>query len=154
MQYISRVKSLLAWLFVGCLLALQGCVSMQTVSKGNELQGYTKAYIEPLAQDEFQLYQALFSELNDMGMIVVSSPFQVPTSTDLIVRYTYDAGWDMTRYLQSFQFQFIDAKTGRIVVAQSFKSRGLWLGVRDNRLESAFNELRAKNGFPPTKQFQ
>jgi len=59
----------------------------------------------------------------------------------------------MSRYLQSFQIQMIEAKTGRVVAVQSFASRGIWLGVRDGRLKAAFNEMRAKNGYPPSRQF-
>jgi hypothetical protein len=86
-------------------------------------------------------------------MEVVSQPFDVPGDTDLVIKYSYDSGWDMTKYLQAFQFQFIDAYNGKIVASTSFRSRGLWLGVRDERLERAFNDLRKKNGLPPTTQF-
>ncbi|WP_220810460.1 hypothetical protein [Noviherbaspirillum aridicola] len=123
-------------------------------SAGSGLKSYKRAYIESLQEDEFQIYPALFKELNDMGIEVVGIPIKEPTETDLVVKYSYDAGWDFTRYLQSFQFQFLNAKTGKVVAMSSFKSRGIWQGVRDGRLEAAFNDLRAKNGYPPTRQFQ
>lgn len=149
-------RSLLASFILAFLLALlSGCATVQTevAGGGSDLKNYKRAHIEALPKDEFQIYGALFLELTDMGLQVVANPYKEPEGTDLLVRYTYDAGWDMTRYLQSFQFQFIDAKTGRVVAIQSYKSRGLWLGVRDGRLKAAFNELRAKNGYPPSKQF-
>ena len=144
----------ISWLFVIFLVAAVGCVTLRTdVSTGGDLRSYKRAYIAALSDDEFQIYSALNSELADMGMQVFASPFTDSQETDLLVKYTYDGGWDMTRYLQSFQFQFINAKTNRIVATQSYKLRGFWFGVRDGRLEAAFNELRAKNGFPPTRQF-
>ena len=136
-------------------LGLWSCTSMQTdLAPGGELKSYKRAYIEALPQDEFQIYRALYHELNDMGMEVVGVPFKNPTASDLVVKYSYDAGWDVTRYLQAFQIRFMDAKSGRVVAVSSFRSRGVWLGVRDQRLETAFNDLRAKNGYPPTRQFQ
>ena len=155
MHTVISPKPLLASFILVCLLAfLTGCATVRTDTVGGgDLKNYKRAYLEAQAEDEFQIYGALFSELTDMGMQVVAAPFKEPEGTDLLVKYTYDGGWDITRYLQSFQFQFIDAKTGRVVVVQSYKSRGLWLGVRDGRLKAAFNELRAKNGYPPSKQF-
>lgn len=136
------------------LVFLVGCATVRTdVVGGGDLNNYKRAYVEALTEDEFQIYGALFSELTDMGIQVVAAPFKEPEGTDLLVKYTYEGGWDMTRYLQSFQFQFVDAKTGRVVAIQSYKSHGLWRGVRDGRLKTAFNELRAKNGYPPSKQF-
>jgi hypothetical protein len=138
-------------------MTLAACVSVSTLQPLNADKGlkqYKRAYITPLANDEFQLYQALLFELTDMGIEVVAAPFKEPVETDLLVTYSFDAGWDMTKYLQAFRFQFTDAKTSRVVASTSFRSPGIWLGTRDRRLESAFNDLRAKHGFPPTKQFQ
>lgn len=156
MHTAMNPKSLFTSFILALLLSfLSGCATVRTeVVGGGDLKNYKRAHVEALAEDEFQIYGALFSELTDMGMRVVATPFKEPEGTDLLVKYTYDSGWDMTRYLQSFQFQFVDAKTGRVIAIQSYKSRGLWLGVRDGRLKAAFNELRAKNGYPPSKQFQ
>ena len=153
---LSRIaRTLLLSLAAAFVVALTGCATVQTEVVGTgDLKNYKRVHIEALAEDEFQIYGALFTELTDMGMQVLATPFREPSSTDVVVKYTYDGGWDMTRYLQSFQFQFVDAKTGRVVAVQSYKSRGLWLGVRDGRLKTAFNELRAKNGYPPTTQFK
>ncbi|MDY0037701.1 MAG: hypothetical protein RBS05_17460 [Zoogloea oleivorans] len=154
MHSTMKSNSLLIALLLSLVLLIAGCANVRTeVTGGGDLKNYKRAYVEALVEDEFQIYGALFSELTDMGMAVVATPIKEPAETDLIVKYAYDSGWDMTRYLQSFQFQFIEAKTGRVVTIQSYKSRGLWLGVRDGRLKTAFNELRAKNGYPPSKQF-
>lgn len=118
------------------------------------LKEYKRAYIEALPKDEFQLYQALLFEVSDMGMEVVATPFKQPIATDLLVKYSFDAGWDLTKYLKAFRFEFIEATTGKVVASTSYRSTGIWLGVRDGRLESAFNDLRAKHSFPPTKQFK
>lgn len=133
---------------------LFGCATVQTDSAKNiNLTSFKRAYVQPQQEDEFQIYRALFWELNDMGLEVIGVPFKDPTEQDLLVTYSYEGGWDMTRYLQSFQLRFINAKTTQVVTTSSYKSRGLWRGVRDGRLEDAFNDIRAKSNLPPTKQF-
>ena len=154
---MHRLKTKNSFIFVFAvvyLFSLSGCVSMHTNAIGSgDLKNYKRVYIESLAKDEFQIYSALAFEMSDMGMEVVATPNDPPKENDLVIKYSYEEGWDFTPYLQSFQFQFIDAKTGRILTTQSYKSRGIWHGVRDSRLESAFNELRKKNGFPQSTQF-
>jgi len=133
---------------------LTACVSIQTDSARNvNMKEYKRAYLQPQQEDEFQIYRALFWELNDMGLDVVGAPFQEPTAQDLIVTYSYDGGWDITRYLQSFQIRFMNSKTNQVIVTTSYKSKGLWHGVRDGRLEEAFNDVRSKFDLPPTTQF-
>ena len=154
MRHEVKQQGILKALIVFLAFGLGSCVSLQTdVVQDGGLKSYKRAYIESPAQDEFQIYRALFWELNDMGL-VVGVPFKDPARTDLVVKFSYDSGWDITRYLQAFQLQFMNAQSGKVVGVSSFRSRGVWLGVRDGRLESAFNELRAKNGYPPTTQFQ
>lgn len=145
------MKRLLLLCFFGFLF---GCATVQTDSAKNiNLTSFKRAYVQPQQEDEFQIYRALFWELNDMGLEVIGVPFKDPTEQDLLVTYSYEGGWDMTRYLQSFQIRFINAKTTQVVTTSSYKSRGLWRGVRDGRLEDAFNDIRAKSNLPPTKQF-
>ena len=88
-----------------------------------------------------------------MGLEVLGAPFQQATEHDLVVDYTYEGGWDLARYLQSFQLRFLNAKTSQVIVASRYRSRGMWRGKRDGRLEDAFNDIRTKTGLPPTKQF-
>jgi len=151
---VERFRAIVA--FVLCVLAFSSCRTMQTnLTPGEDLRSYKRAFIEATRpKDPFQIYPALVWELRDMGFDVVGVKMQNPTDSDLIVRFSYDEGWDLTAYLRAVQFEFINAKNGRVVVVSSYQSTGLWRGVRDGRLESAFNNLRAKNGFPPTKQFQ
>lgn len=147
------------WLtfMLAALLASSGCAVVHNqVTPGvgdSSLQNFKRAYVEPLAEDGYQIYPALVAELSDMGMTVVAKPIPDPQPTDLLVRFSYEGGWDLAPYLRAFQFHFMEAGTGRLVAVQSFSSRGIWLGVRDARLKAAFNELRAKNGYPPSKQF-
>ncbi|RYF61518.1 MAG: hypothetical protein EOO27_01665 [Comamonadaceae bacterium] len=105
-------------------------------------------------EDEFQVVPAFIAELSDMGFEVSGRPFADPIETDLVVKLAPVGGWDMTRYLQSLQVQFIAAKSNRLVSSSSFYSKGAWLGVRDSRLKAIFNDIRQKNGFPPSKQFR
>jgi hypothetical protein len=138
-------------------LASGACASVSTVQPSAQekgLKNYKRAYIEALPNDEFQIYQALMFELTDMGMQIVGTPFKEPLDTDLVVKYSFDAGWDFTKYLKAFRLQYVDAVTSRVIASTSYRSTGIWLGVRDRRLESAFNDLRSKHGYPPTPQFQ
>lgn len=131
-----------------------GCATVETnVATGQSLKAYKQAYIEQEPQDEFNIYKAIFWELNDMGYKVVSLPFKQPDETDLNVTYTYASGWDLSRYLQSFQIKFVNAKTNQVIATTSYRSRGIWRGVRDGRLEDAFNSLRSQENLPLTKQF-
>ena len=142
------------FLVAGTSALVAGCSTLQTQNiQPDGLRSFKRAYIEPLAEDEFQVVPALIAELTDMGFSVVGRPFTEPTETDLSVRVTTVGGWDMTRYLQSIQIQFTAAKSGQLVTSSSFYSRGAWLGVRDGRLKTIFNDIRQKNGFPPSKQF-
>jgi hypothetical protein len=135
-------------------LLLGGCASLSTDSGGTRrLADYHRAYIKPLVEDEFSLRHALTWELRDMGISVVSEAPPDPRDGDMVVEYDYSGGWDMTRYLKTFQFQFIDAKTKEVFTSQSYSSSGIWRGRRDGRLVAAFNELRKRNNLPPTKQF-
>lgn len=136
------------------LAVLVGCTTLQTQTLQSEgLKPYRRVFIEPVPEDEFQVVPALMAELADMRFEVSGTPFADPGETDLIAKVSAVGGWDMTRYLQSVSLQFIAAKSGRMVTTSSFYSKGVWLGVRDARLKALFNDLRSKNGFPPSKQF-
>lgn len=155
---MNQLFSTIRLLGVSMVLLISGCVSMSTIqapsgpdNKG--LTSYTRAYIEQAPNDEFLIYQALVYELNDMGMEVIATPFKDATDGDLLVKYSFTTGWDFIKYLKSFQFQFIDALSGKLVSSTSFRSVGIWIGARDGRLKRAFNDLRKKNGLPPTSQF-
>lgn len=142
------------WIALCSLVLVVGCASVQTdVANEQSLKQYTRAYIEQQPNDEFNIYKSIFWELNNMGFMVVGIPFKDPKDTDLNVSYIYSAGWDLSRYLQSFQIKFVNARTNQVVVTSSYRSRGIWRGVRDGRLEDAFNSIRAKEGMPPTTQF-
>lgn len=142
-------------LIVAIPAMLVACSSLQTQNIQPEgLKAYRRVYIEPVTEDEFRVVPALIMELSDMGMEISGRSFSSPLDTDLIVKASPVGGWDMTRYLQSLQIQFVAAKSGQIVTSASFYSKGAWLGVRDGRLKAIFNDIREKNGFPPSKQFQ
>ncbi|WP_137916820.1 lipoprotein [Hydrogenophaga sp. 2FB] len=142
------------FLAIGLAAALSGCTTLQTQTLQPEgLRAYKRVYVEQPQEDEFLVVPALTHELNDMGFEVVGKPFNDPLDSDLVAKVNGVGGWDMTRYLQSLQLQFLAAKSGRVVTTSSFYSKGLWQGVRDARLKAVFNDLRAKNGYPPSKQF-
>ena len=153
-SFISNWRHLIIALACAFSCACANISTIQSPTSENKLANYKRAYIEALANDEWQLNQALLFELTDMGIEIVGIPFKHPTENDLLVKYSFDSGWDLTKYLKAFQFQFIDALSGRIVASTSYQSTGIWLGKRDGRLKSAINDLREKNGYPPTKQFE
>jgi hypothetical protein len=145
------------WLFLvfAAAMLLSGCVNLSTqIMPGQEFKQYKAAYIEPHNEDEFNLVSAISFELSDMGLKVFGKPFETPSDTDMLVRFSYFDSWDLKKYLKSFQIHFMNAKTGSIIASSSYESNGLWQGARDGRLEAAFNDLRQKLGYPPTKQFK
>ena len=140
-------------LFLVCAAApLAGCATTPSTAVQTNLiqpQGikqFRRVFIEALPEDEFQVVSALVVELADMGFEVMGTAFQAPVDSDLLVKVVAVGGWDLKRYLQSLQLQFVAAKSGTIVATTSFYSNGVWLGVRDNRLKFVFNDLRAKQG--------
>jgi hypothetical protein len=132
-----------------CAGILTGCAHVQTtVLHPVSLKYYKRIYIEPPQEDEFVIVPALAAEFNRMGFEVLGVPFSSPTDTDLLVRVTPIGGWDIVRYLQSVQLQFVAAKSGRMISTLSFYSKGAWLGVRDARLKILCDDLRKKYGYP------
>ena len=81
---ITRRSSLISFVLV-CLVIMAGCVTIRTDVVGNgDLKKFKRAYVEALVEDEFQIYGALFSELNDMGMEVVATSFKEPAPGYLV----------------------------------------------------------------------
>lgn len=148
------MKSIMLLLAVFMLAGCGPQVSTVAMIDAAQFDKYKQAYIEPHPQDEFSMTQALVVEMKDLGLSVVGVPYADPQETDLLIKYTYDDGWDMTKYLKTFNIQLMDAKTKAMLVSTSYNGIGLWYGVRDGRLETAFNEIRSKIGKPPTKQFE
>jgi hypothetical protein len=136
------------------LLMVSGCARIQSqVMPGTLITQYKTAYIEPIKEDEFNLYPVISWELADMGLKVVGIPVpENPLATDMLVKYSYVAGWDIQRYLRSFQVQFIDARNKSVVASTAYFKLGLFTS-QASRLEAAFNDLRYKLNLPPTKQF-
>ena len=94
---LSRMQT--GFVLIVCMLSFS-CASVSTiqpVAAGKGLKDHKRAYIEALANDEFQLYQALLFELTDMGIEVVAAPFKEPLPSDLLVKYSFDSGWDLTK---------------------------------------------------------
>ena len=135
-------------------MLVSGCATLQTQNiQPGGLRAYKRVYVEPPPDDEFQVTSALIVELSNMGFEISGMPIVSPTDNDLLVTLKPVGGWDMTRYLQSLQIRFIAAKSGRLVSSSSFYSKGLWRGVKDERLKAIFNDIRKKNGYPLSKQF-
>ena len=145
-------RCLLLAMFV---IVVIGCARIQSQVMPNTLiTQYKMAYIEPLKEDEFNLYPAISWELADMGLKVVGTPVpENPLPTDMLVKYSYVGGCDIQRYLRGFQVQLIDAQNKNIVASTSYFKLGLF-GTQASRLEDAFNDLRYKLNLPPTKQFK
>ena len=141
-------------LFVFAILLLTGCSTFRNETVGNvDFKSYKRVFIEPSPVDEFGIYQGIFWEMKDIGLSPVAEPFTPAKPGDLKISFIYEGGWDFTRYLQSFQIKFIDVINNQVMMTHSFYAKLAFLGVRDRRLEAAFDEIRSKNGLPPTKQF-
>lgn len=143
---------------MGAIFVTTGCASTPSTSlqtsvlRDAPLKDYKQAFIEIVGEDEFQVGAALVIEVSDMGLEVLADP-PVQKEGVLRVRATPIGGWDLSRYLQSLQLQLSSAATGRVEATTHFRSNGVWMGARDKRLKLAFNDLRAKLGLPPSKQF-
>jgi hypothetical protein len=141
-------------LLISIILVMSGCARIQSnVMPNIVITQYKTAYIEPLKEDEFNLFPSISWELADMGCKVVGTPVpENPLPTDMLVKYSYIGGWDIQRYLRGFQVQFIDAQNKNVVASTSYFKLGLYTS-QASRLEDAFNDLRSKLNLPPTKQF-
>lgn len=136
------------------LLLLSSCVGNNhaMIMPDKNFMQYKTAYIELLSVDEFNLGTAIIQELGDMGLQAVNKPKPPnPLTTDMYIKYSYLTGWDLAKYLQSFQIMFLDAQTDIVIATVSHKLVGNW-AADDIRIASAFNELRAKLGLPKSKR--
>jgi hypothetical protein len=135
------------------LLILSSCAAtiMQThVSREKNFLQYKRAYLELLPKDEFNIASFIVAYVNEMGIKVIGlPPPQVLEETDLIIKYRYDDGWDLNKYLKSFQVHFLDAQTGVVIGLISYEKK--MLGYADNRMRDAFNEFRRTLGLPESK---
>jgi hypothetical protein len=119
-----------------------------------QLPHYKTAYLEPMQQDEFNITPAVAWELADMGLKVKLQAVPAnPLETDLLVKLSYIGGWDIQRYLRGFDMQLVAAKDRAMLASVSYFKLGLFVS-QASRMEDAFNDLRGKLHFPPTKQFE
>lgn len=150
-QYLTIIS--LCLLFYGCV-----SISTEPYSKSQKhISQYKRVYIKMPAYniyDEWDLKQVLVYELTDMGFEVISQPAENINEDDMLVEYSFKNGASRVKYLSAFRFKFIDASTGEIITFVTYKADSVWYGIRDGRLEDAFNDLRKQNGYPPTRQFQ
>jgi hypothetical protein len=132
---------------------LAGCATNQSfVMPNKDFRQYKTAYVEIISPDQFNLGPAIVYELGDMGFQVVNKPAPTnPSSTDMTVRYSYTTGWDLSKYLHSFQIVFSDAQTDAIIANIAYRLNGAWVRS-DARITDAFNEFRKKLGFPESKR--
>lgn len=132
---------------------LTGCASNHAMVMPNkDFKQYKAAYIEILPVDEFNLGSAIIYELGDMGLEVINKPLPPnPSTTDMKVKYSYTTGWDLAKYLKSFQIIFMDAQTDSIVANIAYRLEGNWAGT-DTRIASAFDNLRTKLGLSKSRR--
>lgn len=150
MKWVSVVFSLLV--IMGSLTACTGEVRTH-VMPNTDIKKYNTAYVDLLKQDEFNLGTAIVAHLADMGFSVKLMPLpQSLLDTDLLVKYDYYDGWDLRKYLKNFNIQFLDAKTGSVLLSSRYELVGIWRG-EEFRINYTFNDIRVKLGYPPLKDF-
>lgn len=132
-----------ALLVIAGVVAVVGCATVRSqVMPGANFTRYTAAYLEAPAKDEFNLTAAFTAKLSEMGLRVVAKPAPAsPDPTDMIVRFTYTDGWDLTKYLKGFQIQFLDAGSRAVVAQTSYYSTGIWIREQA-RIDAAFEDLK------------
>ena len=125
------------------VLFLSACATKKVfMAPNNNFRQYQNAYVEFLPVDEFNLGPVIVAELSSLGLNVYGKPLPAESSAlDLQVKYTYLTGWDLAKYLQSFQVFFLDAKTGLVVASLSYRLVGNWAGT-EGRIKAGFEEFR------------
>lgn len=132
-----------------CILAtVTGCAgaSINVMNVPNKpIITYKTAYVKMLPVDEFNLGAAVIEELTAMGFqVVVQSATVSPLSTDMKVEYSYTTGWDMARFLNSFNVVFSDAQTGAVLSMLSYdvnRPTLIKFGA-DKRIRQALKQFR------------
>ncbi len=124
-----------------------GCAHVDTRVMPNEnFLEYKKAYVEMQPRDEFNIASAITYQLSEMGLQVFSrEPPEDQAKESLLVKYTYEDGWDFTIYLKSFQILFTNADSGKVIASISYHMKGIWVGSQ-TRIVDAFNDFRKKLG--------
>jgi hypothetical protein len=137
-------KALILSLFV----LLAGCaqINSQIVPNENFLD-YKTAYLEIKTKDEFNLASEIGYQLSQMGMEVITKEKSSAASKSLLVKFTYDEGWDFAGYyLKSFQVFFTNADSEKIIASISYHKPGSAGPRGQERIVDAFNDFRKKLG--------
>ena len=101
---------------MGLITACTGEVKTY-VTPNIDIKKYNTAYVDLLKQDEFNLGAAIMTHVADMGFAVKPTPLpQNLLDSDLLVKYDYYDGWDFRKYLKNFNVQFLDAKSGNVLL--------------------------------------
>lgn len=142
-------------IMVGLLGVLTGCNgTMHTVVTPNaDLKKYKTAYVDLLNQDEFNLGAAIMAHMTGMGLMVKQTPLPKDVAdTDLLIKYDYYDGWDLRKYMVSFNVNIFDAKTNNLLLNSRYHQNGAWRG-EEFRINYTFNDIRIKTGYPPLQGF-
>ena len=136
----------------GVLTACTGEVKTH-VMPNIDIKKYNTAYVDLLKQDEFNLGAAIMAHVADMGFAVKLTPLpQTLLGSDLLIKYDYYDGWDFRKHLKNFNIQFLDAKTGSVLLSSRYELVGIWRG-EEYRINYTFNDIRVKLGYPPLNNF-
>jgi hypothetical protein len=124
-------------------LAAGGCAHIHAqVSPNTDVKQWKSAYLQPLAQDEFNMASFITNELHAMDVEVFLRPEpEQPQAGDVLVRYDYYDGWDMGKYLKSFQIRFLEPSSEKLLASVDYRFNG---NLRDSnhRVMDAFKKLR------------
>ena len=143
MKRAMKIKLLLIFLVTitsfGC-----GYATKAMVLPDKSLKIFKYAYIESPREDEFNLKSAVIDELMKMGYSVKQGKPENPTEEDIIVSYSYYAGWDLVTIVKNFQVQFIQAKTGEVIATGSYENRPFHFFHREGAVKLAFDALKER----------
>ena len=138
---------------VASITLLQACTTLQTQNlQPGGLKAYRRAYVEMPLEDEFQVVPAndrrtLGHGFRDCREAVCGADrLRSPSEGHACWWLGHDAvPSERTDSVYCGEV----GPTRHLIIC----SKGLWLGVRDGRLKTVFNDIRQKNGYPPSKQF-
>jgi len=108
-------------MIVRCSILVDCCGTNSVNEATTDLSRYKTAYIEPQNEDICNLRSFMVNELRDMGLRIGDNPPKTPTSTDLLVRFSYCNGWNLGRYLKNINIQFMDGLSQEVVYATSYQ---------------------------------
>jgi len=110
------------------VLAALGCSTSQDVVVNPSSVGHPfhSAYLVAHGDKSSDVDAAIQRELFRRGVTVAAGPEgKQPETSEVIVKYNDDWGWDMAMYLKTLDLQIYDAKSGSLLASAGWKNSAM-----------------------------